>query len=70
MTEYQEPDRSVFHSAVQRVRDDLEAGDIDQLSFRLAQNRYSMSARECREAQHLLRREGLLVQKGRQFKAA
>lgn len=67
---YTVPIRESFERAVQRIRDDLRAGRLEKLTIRIGATRYGLSERPCREAQHLLRQEGLLEQRGRRFVAA
>ncbi len=46
---------------------DLKAGDIQQLSIRVASKRYGVGAQLCRELQNELRKQGLLERRGNQF---
>lgn len=53
------------------MRNDILDGVITgNLTIRLAADKYNCCAQMCREIQHQLRKEGLLVQVGKRFRVA
>ncbi len=68
---YSEPDTSHIEAATARIRDDLESGVIDRVTFSMARKQYGISSDiDIRNIQHTLRRSGHLTKKGNRFISA